>query len=73
MCHLLLDFQGIIAAAAARSVSDSLRPVTAMVKLPLILPGEYAVTETEPPDNNYQGWMMSELDAIDRALPKAAR
>jgi zinc/manganese transport system substrate-binding protein len=29
-----------------------------------------AVTETEPPGMNYQAWMMSELDAVDRALPK---
>lgn len=27
-------------------------------------------TETEPPGRNYQAWMMSELDAIDQALPK---
>ncbi len=29
-----------------------------------------AVTETEPPGKNYQAWMLSELDAVDRALPK---
>jgi zinc/manganese transport system substrate-binding protein len=29
------------------------------------------VTETEPPGKNYQTWMMSELDAIDRALSNA--
>jgi zinc/manganese transport system substrate-binding protein len=27
-------------------------------------------TETEPPGMSYQAWMMSELDAIDRALPE---
>lgn len=27
-------------------------------------------TETEPPGKTYQAWMMSELDAVDRALPK---
>lgn len=27
------------------------------------------VTETEPPGKNYQAWMMSELDAVDHALP----
>jgi zinc/manganese transport system substrate-binding protein len=26
--------------------------------------------ETEPPGENYQAWMQSELDAVDRALPK---
>jgi len=27
-------------------------------------------TETEPDGKNYQSWMLSELDAVDRALPK---
>jgi zinc/manganese transport system substrate-binding protein len=27
-------------------------------------------TETEPAGKNYQAWMLSELDAVDRALPK---
>jgi len=27
-------------------------------------------SETEPPGKNYQSWMMTELDAINRALPK---
>ncbi len=27
-------------------------------------------TETEPPGKNYQAWMLSELDDVDRALPK---
>ncbi len=27
-------------------------------------------TETEPPGKTYQAWMMSELDAVDQALPK---
>ena len=29
-----------------------------------------SVTETEPPGENYQAWMLGELDAIDRALPR---
>jgi zinc/manganese transport system substrate-binding protein len=29
-----------------------------------------AVTETEPPGKNYQAWLLSELTAIDQALPK---
>jgi zinc/manganese transport system substrate-binding protein len=29
-----------------------------------------AVTETEPPGKGYQAWLLSELDAVDRALPK---
>jgi zinc/manganese transport system substrate-binding protein len=28
------------------------------------------VTETEPPGENYQAWMTSALDAVERALPK---
>ena len=32
-----------------------------------------AVTETEPAGKTYQGWMMGEIDAIDRALPKEGR
>jgi len=27
-----------------------------------------AVSETEPPGKRYQGWMLSALDAVDRAL-----
>jgi len=27
-------------------------------------------TETEPPGMTYQSWMLSELDAVDRALPE---
>jgi zinc/manganese transport system substrate-binding protein len=27
-------------------------------------------TETEPPGRNYQAWILGELDAVDRALPK---
>lgn len=27
-------------------------------------------TETQPPGKSYQAWMLSELDAVDRALPK---
>jgi zinc/manganese transport system substrate-binding protein len=27
-------------------------------------------TETEPPGQTYQAWMLSELDAVDRALPE---
>jgi zinc/manganese transport system substrate-binding protein len=27
-------------------------------------------TETEPPGKKYQAWILSELDAVDRALPQ---
>jgi zinc/manganese transport system substrate-binding protein len=29
-----------------------------------------AVTETEPPGKDYQAWLLSELSAVDQALPK---
>jgi zinc/manganese transport system substrate-binding protein len=29
-----------------------------------------AVTETEPPGKDYQAWLLSELGAVDQALPK---
>ena len=29
-----------------------------------------AVTETEPPGTNYQSWLLSELTAVDQAVPK---
>lgn len=29
-----------------------------------------AVTETEPPGKTYQAWLMDELDAVERALPR---
>jgi microcystin degradation protein MlrC len=43
-----------------RSVREGLRPVTAMVKVPLILPGEYAVTEMEPAHALYR--MLPEIE-----------
>jgi zinc/manganese transport system substrate-binding protein len=27
-------------------------------------------TETEPTGTNYQAWILGELDAVDRAVPK---
>jgi len=34
-------------------VREGLRPATAMVRLPLLLPGEYAVAEVEPARSLY--------------------
>ena len=31
------------------------------------------VSETEPPDTNYQGWMLGQLDALDKALSGATQ
>jgi len=36
-----------------RAITENRRPVTAMVKLPLLLPGEYAVTAIEPSKSLY--------------------
>jgi hypothetical protein len=30
------------------------------------------VSETEPPRSNYQAWMYAQLDALDKALSRAA-
>ncbi len=38
-----------------RSLAAGLRPVTTMVKLPLLLPGEFAVTDAEPARALYAG------------------
>lgn len=44
-----------------RAIEDGRRPVTAMVKLPLLLPGEYAVTAIEPSRSLYAH--ISEIEA----------
>ena len=31
------------------------------------------VSETEPPGSTYQNWMLGQLDALDRALSRAAK
>lgn len=49
-----------------RCVREGLRPMTAMVKLPLILPGEYAVTEVEPARSLYQ--MLPEIEKVPGIL-----
>jgi zinc/manganese transport system substrate-binding protein len=53
---------------AANPIANRMQKIAKASKIPVV-----AVTETEPADKNYQGWMMSELDAIDRALPKETR
>ncbi|HLK61613.1 MAG TPA: M81 family metallopeptidase [Chthonomonadaceae bacterium] len=49
-----------------RSLRESLHPVTAMVKLPLLLPGEYAVTEVEPARSLYG--LLAEIERIPGIL-----
>jgi microcystin degradation protein MlrC len=45
-----------------RCVRDGVRPQAAMVKLPLVLPGEHAVTEVEPARSLYQ--MLADVEAV---------
>jgi len=49
---------------ATDPIADRMRNLAKTVGVPVV-----GATETEPPGKNYQAWMMSELDAIDRALP----
>jgi microcystin degradation protein MlrC len=49
-----------------RCIREGLRPVGAMAKLPLVLPGEYAVTEVEPARSLYR--MLPEIEAVPGIL-----
>jgi zinc/manganese transport system substrate-binding protein len=49
---------------ATDPIADRMRNLAKTAGVPVV-----GATETEPPGKNYQAWMMSELDAIDRALP----
>jgi zinc/manganese transport system substrate-binding protein len=44
-----------------------MREIARAAGIPLV-----AATETAPAGENYQSWMMSELDAVERALAKQA-
>ncbi len=50
---------------ASDPTADRLEKVAKAAGVPVV-----GATETEPPSMNYQAWMASELDAVDRALPK---
>jgi len=50
---------------AADPIATRMMKLAEASQIPVI-----GVTETEPPDMNYQQWMTSELDAVARALPK---
>ena len=52
---------------ATDPIADRMQKIAKAARVPVV-----GATETEPAGKNYQGWMMSELDAIDRALPKRA-
>lgn len=53
---------------ATDPIADRMRNLAKASGVPVV-----GATETEPPGKDYQVWMMSELDAIDRALPPSAR
>ena len=52
---------------ATDAIADRMQKIAKAAGVPVV-----GASETEPSGKNYQTWMMSELDAIDRALPKRA-
>lgn len=48
-------------------ITDRMETIAKASGVPVI-----GVTETEPRGEHYQGWMMSELAAVDRALPRGS-
>ena len=53
---------------ATNPIAVRMQKIAKAAQVPVV-----AVTETEPANKTYQGWIMGVLDAVDRALPKAAR
>jgi len=52
---------------ATDPIADRMREIAKAAGIPLV-----AATETTPVGENYQSWMMNELDAVERALAKQA-
>ena len=52
---------------ATDPVADRMRKIANEAGVPVV-----GATETEPPGTDYQAWILGELDAVDRALPKSA-
>jgi zinc/manganese transport system substrate-binding protein len=52
---------------ATDPTADRMRKIAKAAGIPVV-----AVVETAPADENYQSWMMNELDAVERALSKEA-
>jgi zinc/manganese transport system substrate-binding protein len=50
---------------ATDPIADHMEKIAAASGVPVV-----GATETEPAGKDYQAWMMSELDAVERALPK---
>jgi zinc/manganese transport system substrate-binding protein len=53
---------------ATNPIAERMQKIAKASQIPVV-----AATETEPADKNYQGWMLSELDAVDRAFRKEPR
>lgn len=53
---------------ATNPIAVRMQKIAKVAQVPVV-----AVTETEPAEKTYQGWITGVLDAVDRALPKAAR
>ena len=52
---------------ATDRIADRMKKIAKEAGIPVV-----GATETEPAGENYQSWMMSELDAVERALLKQA-
>ncbi len=52
---------------ATDPIADRLQKIAKGAEVPVV-----GATETKPADEDYQSWMMSQLDAVERALPKQA-
>ena len=52
---------------ATDPIADRMEKIAKASQIPVV-----GAAETEPAGMNYQSWMLSELDAVDRALPKPA-
>jgi zinc/manganese transport system substrate-binding protein len=50
---------------ASDPIASRMEKIAKAAKIPVV-----GATETEPNGKNYQAWMMSELNAVDKALPK---
>jgi zinc/manganese transport system substrate-binding protein len=52
-------------AQTADALTVRMRQIAGEAGIPVV-----GVTETEPPGKDYQEWMLSQLDAVDRALAR---
>ena len=50
---------------ASDPIAERMQKLARASRIPVV-----GATETEPAGKDYQAWMLSELDAVDRALPK---